>query len=459
MDFGEWVDLNGRRLPRGAVVAVAMSGGVDSSVAAALAWHAGLDTVGVTMRLWGSEEMERGEGGCCSIDAVEDARRVCSRLGIAHYVLNMAEHFRRSVVGDFLSQYAAGRTPNPCIRCNEKVKFSELWRRMGAVGATHIASGHYAQVRGEPTGWCTLHRGVRPAEGSVLHAVPQRPGGSLAAGPPAGAFGEARPCEPWPSPWSWRSRRNRTLRSSASWAAGTIERCWSRSWRESSDPGPITDLSGAEVGRHRGLPFYTVGQRQGLGLAVREPATEPHYVVRVDPARNTLVVGPWRTLLQRQCQVDAVCISGRRSRRHRERSGLVQLRAHGQPVEASWQPEQEAAPRFVSPSSKRGLRLASRWFSTMGTESLRAERSPPPRNRSSPDGLADHRDPDPGRLRRVLGRLRRRSGRLGATKLTAGSGGSGRAGQPGLGGGGVSTAPRPEAASAGWVSSPCSRGG
>lgn len=337
MDFGEWVDLNGRRLPRGAVVAVAMSGGVDSAVAAALSVASGLDTVGVTMRLWGSEEMERGEGGCCSLDAVEDARRVCSRLGIAHYVLNMAEHFRRSVVGDFLSQYAAGRTPNPCIRCNETIKFSELWRRMGAVGATHIASGHYAQVRGEPTGWYTLHRGVdrRKDQSYTLYRSDQAvlsrlvlPLGRLEK-PAVRAVAESLELAVAQKPDS---------QELCFVGGGDHRAVLEQELAGKFQPGPITDLSGAEVGRHRGLPFYTVGQRQGLGLAVREPATEPHYVVRVDPARNTLVVGPWRTLLQRQCQVmQCVFLDGEPE--DRERSGLVQLRAHGLPVEASWQPD------------------------------------------------------------------------------------------------------------------------
>ncbi|HVC22691.1 MAG TPA: tRNA 2-thiouridine(34) synthase MnmA [Candidatus Dormibacteraeota bacterium] len=327
--------LGGRGLPQGAVLAVAMSGGVDSSVAAALAAASGVDTVGVTMRLWGTDEMERGEGGCCSLDAVEDARRVCSRLGIAHYVLNMAEHFRSSVVGDFFRQYAAGRTPNPCIRCNQTVKFSELWRRVGAVGATHIASGHYAQVRESASGWCSLHRGVdaRKDQSYTLYRSSQEllarlilPLGELEK-PTVRALAEA-------------------LELGVAHKADSQELCFvgggdhrdvlERELAGEFQPGPITDLAGAEVGRHRGLPFYTVGQRQGLGLQVRQADTEPHYVVRLDLARNTLVVGPWRTLLRGQCQVDdCVFLDGLSPAL--ERSGWAQLRAHGQPVAATWQ--------------------------------------------------------------------------------------------------------------------------
>ena len=343
--------LGGRRLSPGTVVAVAMSGGVDSSVAAALAAASGVDTVGVTMRLWGTEEMERGEGGCCSIDAVEDARRVCSRLGIPHYVLNMAEYFRESVVGDFLRQYAAGLTPNPCIRCNEKVKFSELWRRVGAVGATHIASGHYAQIREGISGWCTLHRAAdqRKDQSYTLyrsgHAVLSRlilPLGRLEKST-VRALAESLDLAVAHKPDS---------QELCFVGGGDHRAILEQELAGEFQPGPIRDLAGAEVGRHRGLPFYTVGQRQGLGLVVRQASTEPHYVVRVDRARNTLVVGPWRTLLQRHCQVSE-CVFLDALPPERPRSGLVQLRAHGQPVAASWRAAGPAGAtvRFAEPQA------------------------------------------------------------------------------------------------------------
>ncbi|MGB9484380.1 MAG: tRNA 2-thiouridine(34) synthase MnmA [Candidatus Dormiibacterota bacterium] len=343
--------LGGRELPRRSVVAVAMSGGVDSSVAAALAAASGLDTVGVTMRLWGTEEMERGEGGCCSLDAVEDARRVCSRLGIPHYVLNMAELFRESVVGDFLTAYQQGRTPNPCIRCNETVKFSELWRRVGSVGATHIASGHYAQVRELSPGRCTLHRGAdrRKDQSYTLYRSGQAVLAQLVL--PLGQLQKA----------TVRALAER-LGLQVAHKPDSQELCFvgggdhravlEQELAGTFEPGPITDVGGVVLGSHRGLPFYTVGQRQGLGLAVSQPASEPHYVVRMDRARNTLVVGPWRNLLQRACPVGE-CVFLDDPPTSTTRSGLVQLRAHGQPVAATWHPApgNRATVRFDEPQA------------------------------------------------------------------------------------------------------------
>jgi len=321
-------------LPAGGVVAVAMSGGVDSSVAAALCHAAGVETIGVTMRLWGTEEMEQGEGGCCSVDAVEDARRVCSRLGIAHYVLNMREHFQATVVADFLAEYEGGRTPNPCVRCNETVKFSELLRRVGAVGATHLATGHYAAIRRGPTGHFSLCRGRDPRKDQsyTLYRCDQ--------------FVLARTVLPL-----GELEKPRVRELAAALGLGVAQKpdsqelCFvgggdhravlEQSLSGSFSPGAVRDLSGSVVGRHHGLPFYTVGQRQGLGLAVTRPDSEPLYVVELDQARNALVVGPWRALLRPGCRV-ARCVFPAGQTPAAPVRGQAQLRAHGRPVGATW---------------------------------------------------------------------------------------------------------------------------
>ena len=341
--------LLGRSLSPGSVVAIAMSGGVDSSVAAALVVAAGAEAMGVTMRLWGTEEMEQGEGGCCSIDAVEDARRVCGRLGIPHYVLNMAEHFRVSVVGDFLSRYVAGLTPNPCIRCNEKVKFAELWRRVRALGATHIASGHYAQIREQPDAGCSLHRGADPRKDQSYTLY--RNGGAILSRLllPVGGLQKAQ-VRSIAGTLGWTVASKPDSQELCFVGGGDHRAVLEKELEGAFRPGPIKDLSGQEVGRHRGLPFYTVGQRQGLGLAVRNPTSQPHYVVRLDSRRNTLVVGTWKALLRTECRVAQAVYLDELSPQA-PRLGLAQLRAHGQPAPATWTACGEAAAsvRFHAP--------------------------------------------------------------------------------------------------------------
>lgn len=330
---------------------MAMSGGVDSSVAAALCHAAGIEAIGVTMRLWGTEEMEQGEGGCCSVDAVEDARRVCSKLGIAHYVLNMREHFQATVVADFLAEYEGGRTPNPCVRCNETVKFSELLRRVDAVGATHLATGHYAAIRRSPTGHFSLCRGRDPRKDQsyTLYRCDQRVLARTVL--PLGELEKARVRE-----------LAAALGLGVAHKPDSQELCFvgggdhrvvlEQSLAGSFSPGPVLDVAGRVVGGHRGLPFYTVGQRQGLGLAVTRPDSAPLYVVELDRDRNALVVGPWTALLNSGCPVVRCVFPAGRLPTAAIR-GQAQLRAHGRPVGASWLPTgpDTAEVRFDEPQA------------------------------------------------------------------------------------------------------------
>lgn len=313
-------------LPRDAIVAVAMSGGVDSSVAAARCAARGLQTLGITLAMWPrTREVER-DRGCCSLDAVEDARRVAATIGIPHYPWNLEADFHTQVIRDFEDEYAAGRTPNPCVRCNERVKFGALLDRAMALGATHVATGHYARI-GRRGDTLTLHRAVdgRKDQAYTLHRLDQRR--LQHAVFPLGAVADKQ------------AVRDEAARLGLATAAkpDSQELCFvdvslpdelSRRLAGRFAPGAIVTSRGAVVGEHRGLPFYTVGQRTGLGLHPRTPDAAPLYVLALDAARNTVVVGERDELLRRWAvSLDATWIAPRPPR-----AGFactVQLRAHG----------------------------------------------------------------------------------------------------------------------------------
>lgn len=265
-----------------------MSGGVDSSVAAALLVEQGFEVIGVTMRLWTVPRPEefRGRQQCCSVEDIDDARRVAGQLGIRHYVLNFEEEFRRTVVDPFVAEYAAGRTPNPCVRCNEYIKYRALLERAEALGADYLATGHYARVRRGGGG--APHRLLRAVDREkdqsyVLYMLGQRQLERLLL--PVGELTKPEV-----------RRIARRLGLDVAEKPDSVEICFVtngdyRSFvaeRAPGRPGPILDRDGRQLGTHRGLANYTVGQRRGLGIALGEP----RYVTAIDPARNVVVVGP-----------------------------------------------------------------------------------------------------------------------------------------------------------------------
>ncbi len=269
-------------------VVVAMSGGVDSSVAAALLVEQGYEVVGVMLRLWsevrpGLPSLNR----CCSDEAVEDARRVASALGIPFYLLNVERPFKGQVVDRFIAGYAGGVTPNPCLYCNRHIRFGRLLNYALGVGASALATGHYARIRVAPDGrGYQLLRGVDRAKDQsyVLHGIGQRELVHLRF--PIGHLTKAEVRE-----------RARVLGLPVAEKAESQELCFIadddyrrflRDWApEAVRPGPILDRAGNVLGEHKGLPFYTIGQRSGLGIAAREPL----YVLALDPDRNAVIVG------------------------------------------------------------------------------------------------------------------------------------------------------------------------
>ncbi|MFK5633199.1 MULTISPECIES: tRNA 2-thiouridine(34) synthase MnmA [unclassified Ornithinimicrobium] len=277
-------------------VVAAMSGGVDSAVAAARMLDAGHEVVGVHLALSQSAATLRESArGCCTLEDAGDARRVADRLGIPFYVWDMAQRFREDVVEDFVAEYAAGRTPNPCLRCNEKIKFAALLDKALALGFDAVATGHYAQIVEVPDP--TAPHGVR----RELHRAVDRAKdqsyvlGVLDADQLERAFFPLGDTVKTDIRAEAAARGFSVARKPDSHDICFIADGDTRGWladRLGERPGPVVDTDGTVLGEHGGAHGYTVGQRRGLGLKVPTADGTPRYVLSTDTATNTVVVGP-----------------------------------------------------------------------------------------------------------------------------------------------------------------------
>jgi tRNA-uridine 2-sulfurtransferase len=286
-DAGETTFVAPMHIPAGSRVVAAMSGGVDSAVAAALAKLAGYEVVGVSMRLGPSGERAAGHRGCCSLDDFEDARRCAARLGIPHYVLDFREAFQSSVLDDFVSSYLSGRTPNPCAVCNRDVKFGALWETARTLGASAIATGHYARVAGVPETGLELRTAADASKDQsyFLFTLGQEelartlfPVGGLAkASVRALAAALDLPVADKPESQDICFVAGRRYDQ-------VVEEMSEPSARQ---PGRIVDRGGRVVAQHDGVHRFTVGQRRGIGGG----AAEPRYVVAIDAASGDVTVG------------------------------------------------------------------------------------------------------------------------------------------------------------------------
>lgn len=282
-------------------VLVAMSGGVDSSVTAALLKQQGYEVIGVTFRLWAGNEGQEHAKACCGVDSVEDARRVAQILDIPHYVLNLTDVFAKTVVANFINEYATGRTPNPCVRCNEFIKYRVFLQRAEALDADYIATGHYARIIAN--GHFRLLKAVDPQKDQsyVLYMLTQPVLARTLL--PLGNFTKAQTREMAKA--FGLPVANKPDSQEICFVEGDDYREFLRQRRpDLVKPGPIVTEDGKVIGTHRGIAFYTVGQRRGLGI--HNPKGEPLYVVRIDGATNTLVVGRREALLTREAVVGAV---------------------------------------------------------------------------------------------------------------------------------------------------------
>ncbi|WP_062523129.1 tRNA 2-thiouridine(34) synthase MnmA [Demequina silvatica] len=312
-------------------VLAALSGGVDSAVAAARAKDAGHDVVGVHMALSRSRAEHRsGSRGCCSLEDANDAARAADRLGIPYYVWDLSDEFHDTVVADFLSEYAAGRTPNPCVRCNEHIKFDTLLERGIALGFDAVCTGHYARIDLREDGVRELHRAADAAKdqsyvlavmGADRLARAMFPLGTVASKAEVRAEAVARGLGVSNKPDSY---------DICFVADGDTKGFLERELGER--PGEILDEHGAVVGAHTGAYAFTVGQRKGLRLPRPAADGAPRYVTGIDTARNVVTVGP-ETLLSVRTLVgeDVVWLAPDVPARE-DTAVEVQVRAHGAPV-------------------------------------------------------------------------------------------------------------------------------
>ncbi len=284
-------------------VLVAMSGGVDSSVTAALLKEQGYDVIGVTFHLWGENNDSRNLKSCCGLASVEDACRVAHKIGIPHLVVNMIDFFSHTVVADFINEYARGRTPNPCIRCNEFVKYGVFLKGAERLRADFVATGHYARIVKGSDGLYHLLRAVdrQKDQSYVLYVLNQSIMAKILL--PLGNYTK-------PQVREIAKRLGLPVHDKPESQeicfvdTGDYRDFLKKMKPDLIKPGPIVTEDGKVIGTHMGVAFYTIGQRHGLGIS--NPSGEPLYVVKIDAETNTIVVGRRESVLTKEAIVEAI---------------------------------------------------------------------------------------------------------------------------------------------------------
>lgn len=284
-------------------IVIAMSGGVDSSVAAGIMKERGFDAVGVSLQLWNYSNSDNRFGTCCSLDDMADARRVAERVGIPFYILNMEKKFKEEVVDYFISEYMKARTPIPCTLCNQKLKFEELLHKAESFGVKRIVTGHYASIVKHDSGRLLVRRGrdASKDQSYFLFNLSQEQLARLEF--PLGNMDKREVRE-----------RARNLGLNVAEKAESHEICFipdndypkfiaKQLNGQAMKEGTILNSAGEELGRHPGYPAFTIGQRKGLNLGGLK---EPHFVTHIDPDRNQVTVGLKNELTRKECTVSGV---------------------------------------------------------------------------------------------------------------------------------------------------------
>jgi len=337
--------------PTETTVVVAMSGGVDSSVAAALLTERGYRCIGVMMRLWAEVASGEGSGNkCCDEESVEDARRVADQLGMPFYLINVERPFKEKVVDLFIEGYGDGLTPNPCLACNRHIRFDYLLNYARRLGADYLATGHYARLRRQAGGNVHLLRGVdiHKDQSYVLSVLGQDDLRDLLF--PVGDFAKEEVRR-------MAAARGLPIHSKHDsmdlcFVVDDDYRRFLTDWAaDAMTAGEIVDVDGNVLGRHSGLPNYTVGQRRGLGLS---GASAPMYVVALEPDGNQLIVGPAEALGRTELLATGVNWTMGRPVSAGSRV-QCQIRYSGQPLDCTLYPQRDGSVRVAFAEPARGI--------------------------------------------------------------------------------------------------------
>jgi tRNA-specific 2-thiouridylase len=331
--------------PAATRVVVAMSGGVDSSVVAALLAREGYDVIGITLQLYDHGAAVKKKGACCAGQDIHDARRVAERLGIKHYVLDYEERFRKSVMEDFAAAYARGETPIPCVRCNERVKFRDLLDMARDLGADALATGHYVRrVMGEAGP--ELHRAADPSRDQSYFLFATTPDQLAMLRFPLGDMPKAD-VRRLAAELGLANAEKPDSQDICFVPQGRYADVVERLKPGAAEPGEIVDSGGRVLGQHEGIIHFTVGQRRGLGVSGQ---SEPLFVLRLDAEEKRVVVGPREMLCTRSITLKDVQWLGLVPE-----SCLVRVRSTREPVPARVIAHQQGTAEVYLPEGEEGV--------------------------------------------------------------------------------------------------------